>query len=187
MELLPTTTTIAISNSTEANEEERRWGRGSEGGGGGKAKGVDARRKGKEYCKLLLPLVFLLGKHWIVCLLPRRTRYCATYSRIYLPAARVFLHSTSRLLHLFLFVFSLRLSRSSPATQQHRCCSRLAIALLSGCDCSGMSREVRSIRNERASWTAIALAGLSLLYSISQLTLLHGRLHLSIIMEIYDD
>lgn len=36
--------------------------------------------RGKEYCKLLLPLVSCLER-WVVCLLPRRTRYCATYLR----------------------------------------------------------------------------------------------------------
>lgn len=162
MELLPTTTTSTISNSTEANEEEQAMGarigrrRQNEG------RERYARRKGKEYCKLLLPLVFLPGKHWIVCLLPRRTRYCATYSRTYPRQESSF---SLRVLYLFLLIFSLRLPRRSSATQQRRCCSRSAIALLSDCDCSSMSREVY-VRQE----TRVSRCGFkSLLFAIRSL------------------
>lgn len=90
-----------------------------------------SEERGKEYCKLLLPLVSCLER-WIVCLLLRRTRYCATS---YPPAAKVFLH----LLLIFPFVLFFFNSSSS---QHRRCRSRPVIAVLPGCNRSGTSKEV---------------------------------------------
>lgn len=55
----------------------------------------------KEYCKLLLPLVSC-PERWVVCLLPRRTRYCATYLRTY-PRQK---SSSSFSFFFFFFSFS---------------------------------------------------------------------------------
>lgn len=82
MGLLATTITIATSaacTTIEAYEEERPRGRGPRGWD----QAVGRTREGKgeeEYCKLLLPLVSC-SERWVVCLLPHRTRYCATYLR----------------------------------------------------------------------------------------------------------
>lgn len=138
MGLLATTITIATSvacTTIEANEEERPRGRGPRGRG--EAKGRTRGARGEEYCKLLLPLVSCSERR-IVCLLPHRTRYCATYLRTHPRQKSSSTSSLSSPSYILL-----------PRLPRRRCRSRPSIAvLLPGCDRSGTSKEVRSIKSE---------------------------------------
>jgi len=89
----------------------------------------------KEYCKLLLPLVSCLER-WVVCLLPRRTRYCATYLRTH-PAAKVFFH----LLLIFPFVYFSFVFLVA------------ALAVLPRCNRSDTSKEVLFRKSEPLYWS----------------------------------
>lgn len=104
--------------------------------------------RGKEYCKLLLPLVSC-SERWVVCLLPRRTRYCATYLRTH-PRQKS--SSTSSLSFPFvLFFLRLPLRRGIVVAARDRQ-SPFFLAVQSR---SGTSKEVRSGK-KRATRTAVA-------------------------------
>ena len=145
MGLLATATTIgSVHHCTIEASERRGTAMGARTARKRLSEGKDEER-GKEYCKLLLPLVSCLER-WIVCLLPRRTRYCATYLRTH-PRQK-----------------SSSISSLSSSSQHRRCRLRPVIAVLPGCNRSGTSKEVL-LGKKRASST---LANPSLFYSILQ-------------------
>lgn len=118
MGLLATATTIgSVHHCTIEASERRGTAMGARTARKRLSEGKDEER-GKEYCKLLLPLVSCLER-WIVCLLPRRTRYCATYLRTH-PRQK-----------------SSSISSLSSSSQHRRCRLRPVIAVLPGCNRSG--------------------------------------------------
>lgn len=104
--------------------------------------------RGKEYCKLLLPLVSC-SERWVVCLLPRRTRYCATYLRTHPRQKSSSTSSLSSPSYSSSFVFLFVAASSLPLATGNR---RFFLAVQSR---SGTSKEVRSGK-KRATRTAVA-------------------------------